>query len=158
MWLLVDFCQAQEPKPVLGLLAGNWAGTLTYLNYRDNKSRVTLETKAVSTIEADTIKMQFEYTEPSGKLIPSSDWLWLSPDGNSLCWDGESDAYKVSKLVRSDSSMTLIVQKVGVDNNKKATIRKTILVRGKTLTIAKQVRYQKTRKFVTRNTYSFIRQ
>jgi hypothetical protein len=131
---------------------------LKYLDYKDNKSFVTLPTKATSNIEDDTVKLQLAYDEPSGKVVTSSDWLWLSSDAKELAWDGEEDPYAVTQFNLSDTSLTLIVQKSGRDNNKNATIRKTILVRGKTLTIAKQVKYKQSRKFFLRNTYSFIRE
>ena len=151
-----SYCQ--ESKPGLALLAGNWTGTLRYLDSRNIRTHVALQTRAAGIIELDTVKLELEYTEPSGKIIASRDWLWLSSDAKSLEWGGERDAYEVSKFNCSDTSLTLVAQKRGHVNNKNAIIRKTILVRGNTLTIAKQVRYTKTKKFFTRNTYSFIKE
>ena len=50
----------------LSKLAGEWTGSLTYTDYSDDKSKVTLSTDLTIVDKNGKLKFRYVYTEPGG--------------------------------------------------------------------------------------------
>ena len=69
------------PAADLAFLAGRWQGTLTYLDYKDNKTHVTLQATLTCTRTDGGLRYRFEYVEPNGKTVAGDETVvTISPD------------------------------------------------------------------------------
>src|SRR6187399_952497 len=93
--------QAQNTAKIEGKqlkdLAGNWNGELTYLDYRDDKSKVTLKVRTTNVWANSKLTRNVVFTEPNGKEIKNDSVLTIADDSRSLLED--KDKWRVVKNI-----------------------------------------------------------
>lgn len=138
-------------------LAGNWRGELTYLDYRDDKSKVTLKVRTLNNWAKPNLTRDVVFTEPNGKEIKSNSVLKIGDDKRSLIEDKDSWRVVKNDYDRDKKQRTIVLETDGDDNNKKAVLRKTLIIGQKQYTITKEVRYEGGSEFFFRNEFRFMR-
>jgi hypothetical protein len=156
---LVSIAALQAPISLteanLTPLIGTWTGSLTYTNYKDNR-QVTLPTSCYITKDKKSgVRLAYVYTEPSGKNEEGLTVLKPSKTAGRVNYDdGE---WEVKELTGSATTLRLVIEGVGEDNDRKSTIREILVVTGDSLTHQKLVKYDGTAEFFQRNRYAFAR-
>ncbi len=130
-------------------LAGNWSGILTYTDYSNDKSKTSLPTKLEIVDLKDSLRFNYTYTEPSGKLVKNKGSLRYLKEEDQLIIDG--DTYYVNAVRRRGVRLTIIADREGTDNDKPAEIRKTITIGPSLLIIIKEVKYSGAKEYFIRN-------
>jgi hypothetical protein len=88
--------------------------------------------------------------------VQGNDKMQLAADGLSVTWDGIL-LHIVRKTRLANQELELVLEGRGLDDNKNCLIRKTVSLGEKQLTILKEVKYDGSEGFITRNTYAFQR-
>ncbi len=136
-------------------LQGNWGGQLTYTDYSDDKKQVTLPTTLAIVDMNDSIGLSFIYTEPTGKTVTEKSSMRIYEDGKNMSYEGKG--YDIDAVRRNGERLTIIIETEGTDNNKTADIRFTFIIGPAVFNIQKQVKYEGTEKYFTRNTLQFTK-
>ncbi|MBC7587699.1 MAG: hypothetical protein H7178_05000 [Chitinophagaceae bacterium] len=146
---------AQKIAPAdLKMLEGAWVGTLTYLDYKSNKTfTMPANTTFQQSKENPNIYLRsIGYsTEPHAN---QKDSMIISKDGTML------DDYKIiSNKKLKNGSIEIITEKNSVDgNDHKPAVLRHIYFIGKILFInRKEVKFAGTDKWIMRNEYRFTR-
>jgi hypothetical protein len=138
------------------LLAQNWRGTLTYLDYTSHKS-VVLNTGLQALMNrSDHFILRFDYEEPNHTHVFGTDTLTIVSGGTTLRWDGTDFAVKAKQWLPGQT-LRLVLEGTGQDDNHPVAIRKTLLLSAQRFTIRKQVRLTADTTLVQRNLYQFTR-
>ncbi|GAB3824254.1 DoxX family protein [Hymenobacter jeollabukensis] len=138
------------------LLRYDWQGTLTYLDYQSQRP-VTLVTRLNGMqAGAGELVLDYQYQEPEGGLVKGFERLRLRPDGHGLVWD-ELPMRLHQRTARPDSTLQLVLVGEGRDDNRPATIRRTVLIGARRCRIRKEVRFAGQTDFLQRNEYQFTR-
>ena len=155
--LLLFQPQSELKQENLNALVGKWDGTLTYTNYGDDETRVTLETRMEATFEwkKERIKFKLFYTEPNGEVKTGGQSLGLGKKSGTIFYNKTYEV--VESEVKAEEKWSITIQKEGKDNNRNSTIRHIIELNDDELTIRKMVRYEGTEIFFERNIHSFQR-
>jgi len=129
----------------LELVEGEYTGTMEYLNYSDEKSRVTLNMTASFTIKGNKIKVTNVYDEGNGRTETRK--------GRYLIKQNRIDGHTLAEKVIDGDAIKLIWYKEGKDGNqrKPATFRFTFESNGATLSIRKEVLFKGATAYFTRN-------
>lgn len=155
-FLLPAFSFAQKKeltyKDLKGL-TGNWAGQLVYTDYSDDKTQVTLPTKLEVVDMNDSVALNFTYMEPNGKTVMDKGSLRTYEEGKKLWYDGFE--FDILAVRRNGERLIVIAEREGPDNNKQADIRETFVIGPMVFYIKKEVKYEGTDKFFTRNGMQF---
>ena len=133
-------------------MQGNWIGVLEYTDYQDDKSKVQLKTTVSYALQFDKMVSQYTYTEPNGSLVYDKEQISLSKKGDMVNFGGEK--LKITK----NTEGVLVLEGMGEDNNKKATIRETIHYSKDSLSILKEIKYEGETVFLNRHEYRFQRE
>lgn len=129
-----------------------WAGTLTYLDYRTNKTVSIAANLVVSQSDGDKRSWVFEYQYPDEPKANSKETVVISQDGRVI--NGERVVERV-RLARD--RLRIVTEKSDPDNDKKALFRFTYLISANSFSTKKEVRYEGTEAFIERNQYSWRR-
>jgi hypothetical protein len=133
-------------------LEGEWEGELTSLDYKDNRTRVTIGASVEFRLRTTGVWFRFTYVEPNGKTTlgdPGS--IRISKDAKGIIED--NDEWRlVSKSVQ-DAKIEIVVERMGVEDRKPAMQTRTYLFDGTTLTIQTKVDREKDERTLIRNTY-----
>ncbi|NNF57336.1 MAG: hypothetical protein HKN04_03760 [Rhodothermaceae bacterium] len=144
-------------------LNGDWVGTLTYTNYQDDASRVTLPLTATASVardpslDTDGLRIVVSFTEPDGSS-GGTRTTFLTPlsDGSDVFgYDGER--WPLVQHLATDGLVQYVIERDDLDNNRLARIRHTITYQDGVLTDQKEVRYEGTDAFFERNLFRFTR-
>ena len=134
---------AQPPAGVtdneLKALVGNWAGSMVYTGYTDEKSQVTLATKLEIVDMKDSLVFNFTYTEPGGKQITEKKSLRIYENGNRLSFD--SAQFDIVVTRRRGPRLTIIAERTGVENFRSADFQEIINLGPGILNFTKGIRY-----------------
>ena len=141
-----------DPLAPYRLLVGDWAGELTYLDYADGASRVTLGVRTTIREDAGALVFSTVYTEPDGREVGGGD-ARLAPgtDPARLAFEG-ADWRVVSREATADG-LAIVIEREGDDNERPATIRLTLTATRGAWQVVKEVRYGGTDSFFERNRY-----
>ena len=131
-------------------LLGHWKGTLTYLNYADDKTNFTLETQLKSIVEGNEIKMSFSYIEPNGEIVEGHEKIEVSERKGKWYINKK---WKVLSFDTNENGWVLLLEIRGKDNNRKSTMQRKVTFATSSLRIEKQVRYDGTDRFFQRHIY-----
>ena len=126
---------------------GSWEGKLTYLDYSTGKPyTMSANIKISLTENKNGYIMGYEY--PNEPQANSKDTTYI--DNNYF---GKDKIVKFKKA--SDGGFTLVTEIVGKDgnDNKKAILRHTYLLKSSTFSIIKDVKFEGTDKWIKRNKY-----
>ncbi|MBF9237976.1 DoxX family protein [Hymenobacter sp. BT683] len=134
----------------------DWQGTLTYLNYTSQRT-VTLNTVLRGQMtRPDQLLLRFDYEEPNKTHVFGTDTLAFLADGAQVRWDG-IDYLVQSKEWLPSQTLRLVLEGQGQDDNRAATIRKTLTLSPHRFIVKKEVRFSPDSAFLQRNQYSFAR-
>ncbi|WP_324678019.1 DoxX family protein [Hymenobacter sp. GOD-10R] len=138
------------------LLQPGWQGTLTYRDYQ-NQQLVTLPTQLnVVGSTPQELTLNYTYLEPSGKTVKGIDHLRVQGAGSQLSWDGLVMQVQ-SKQQLPQRTLRLVLVGEEQDDNRPATIRRTVLLAERQYSVRKEVRFQGDTTFLLRNEYQFQR-
>lgn len=141
-----------DPLEPYRLLVGRWAGELTYTNYRDDATRVTLGVQTTVREEAGALVFATVYTEPDGREVGGGESrLEPGADPSRLRYDGEP--WRVLAREADPARLAVVLERDGEDNERPATIRLTLTAQGGSWQVVKDVRYQATESFFERHRY-----
>lgn len=136
-------------------LVGSWQGTLTYTDYSDDKRQVTLPTTIVITrAKRPGVRLAYTYVEPDGSREENITEMLAAKTPGRLAFDGE---WLIVEKAVTPSTLSLIVEGEGRDNNRRALMRESIRVTADSLIHTKLVRYDGTANFFQRNRYALAR-
>lgn len=141
----------------LQTLSGSWEGTLTYLDYQNDKSKVTLKVKSVNQWLAPNLSRDVIFTEPNGKEIKSAAVTTVANDGKNITEDKLTWAVIKNAFDKKKKERTVVYEARGEDNDKPADLRKTLVIRQDEYTVTKTVRYQNTAEYFVRNEFRFLK-
>ncbi|MCY7362009.1 MAG: hypothetical protein LH629_08090 [Ignavibacteria bacterium] len=144
------FINSEELKILTG---EKWKGTLTYLDYGKNKFvNIPSDITIVQSAEDSNIYF-FEYEYPDEPHANGIDTVVINDEGHKL-----NDELIIDKKNNdSNNYITLVTQKNGFDNDKKAVLKHTYVISEKKFVIAKFVKYDNENDFFKRNEYSYER-
>jgi hypothetical protein len=78
-----------QPVGDLGLLQGEWTGTLTYNDYSRPGRLVTLPTTLFAALASSTeLTLHYIYDDGPGKTVHGYERMRWQPDGNAIVWAG----------------------------------------------------------------------
>lgn len=139
-------------KDLQRLTRAQWAGTLTYSDYRTNK-KVSIRSHLTVTQSAeDKLSWVFEYQYPDEPEADGKETVTISKDGTII--RGET---VVERTNLAGDAVRIVAEKRGQDNEKNALFRFTYLLGPESFSIRKEVRYEGTAEFFERNQYSWKR-
>jgi hypothetical protein len=157
---ILNFClnsQAQIAFSDFKTLSGNWKGTLTYLDYGDNKTLVTLSMTRQFTQFVDSIIWKSRYDEGKGRFVESTGSLKIL-DKNSLEYD-EHILKLVSKQTdKTTNRASIITESISMDNGKTVSLREIFTFQDDTINIERQVKPEGKSDFFIRHTYRLVRE
>ncbi|UOR06518.1 hypothetical protein MUN82_05340 [Hymenobacter aerilatus] len=134
------------------LLHADWHGTLTYRDYR-NQQLVALATQLDATQTApQELLLRYTYREPDGRTVAGTDHLRVLADGTRIEWDGLL-MHLHHKQLLPDHTLQLVLVGEGQDDNRPATIRRTVLLTAQRYSVRKEVRFAKDTTFLLRHEY-----
>lgn len=134
---------------LVGLLVGQWDGTLQYLDYQDNTTRTTIRATLDVARAGEALRYQFSYVEPNGRAVAGDvTMVSLSAAGAAVRFNNEEWS------VDSSNATTLRLSRRGTDNNRPARLERTYTRAGQTLRIRTDVYYEGSNVAVTRNEYA----
>lgn len=136
------------------LMQGTWVGKLFYTDYGDDQSQVSLESKLTASVSDGSVKLNFDYVEPNGKIVSSNDKMKFI-DSKYFSYQGKREIVEQSK---ADNSWMIVTEGNGKDNNKSSKIRFEIKVSETELSIRKLVKYEGTTEFFQRNLHTFTKE
>ena len=150
--LSATFAFAQKKDATMRDLAGlpgTWTGQLTYTDYKDDKTQVSLATKLEIINSTDSLQFKYAYTEPNGKVVKDNGDMRIYNDGKQLSYDGHE--FDIMAVRRKGERLTIIGERDGTDNDKEAIIRETFIIGPGVFNIVKEVKYETAEKFLLRN-------
>ena len=149
----VSIKEAKIQRDDVQLLTGaQWAGTLTYLDYRSNKKVSIPANLTVKPNGDDKWSWVFEYQYPDEPHANSSEIIRLSKDGRSM-----NDEVVLERTSLPEGTVRFVTEKKGEDNNRSASIRYTYSLNAKSFSIRKEVRYDDEDQFFERNGFDWKR-
>lgn len=137
----------------LKVFEGDWEGNLTYLNYGDDETLVTLPVKLVASYGEKGLRFEYFYTEPGGAIEKRTGKFELR--GEKVFYNGRWEV--VSTEIDNKKNWTMELKSSGKDNNRKADFQKSIVVSQSKITVTKKVKYEGTDEFFMRNQHTFER-
>lgn len=133
-------------------LAGEWKGTLTYLDYTSNKSE-SIKANLYAELKNDSLfELNIYYTdEPSHN---AKDKYRIRENGTMI-----NDTKVIERSVQPNGVLKIVLQEKGDDGNdsKPATFHQVILISKNKFTLTKLVKFDGEAAFFQRNQYSFSR-
>ena len=143
--LALSFTSADD----LAWLAGQWSGTLTYLDYKDNKTRVTLKTTMECRKTPEGLRYRFDYVEPNGKAVAG--------DETSVTLDSARQRITVGRdewtVVGTPGAGRLTIELDGTDAGRAVRFSRTYTLSGDELRIETSARPTDGGTSLVRNTY-----
>jgi hypothetical protein len=126
---------------------GSWEGKLTYLDYSSGKPYTMLANIKIS-LTSDNMGYVMRYEYPDEPQANSKDTTFIigSFFGKDKIIEFKND---------SDVEFTMITEVDGNDgnDNKKAVLRHTYLLKSNTFSVIKEVKFEGTDKWIKRNEY-----
>jgi hypothetical protein len=147
---------AQDDLSAYEPLVGSWQGELEYLDYGDNQTLVTLPTWLVveRAESGKRLDVEFFYEEPDGREVGSRDQLYETPDGLYL---GDQWTIEERHADEASGTLRLVLSREGKDDGREASIRRVIVVEGRSLTMTTHVEFTDTGDGLQRNEYRFVK-
>lgn len=157
-FMLLTFClfesfgQEISKEDLIGI-DGNWSGSLTYTDYGDDKTKYTLQTNLTASVKEGSVKLQYAYKEPNGKVVTSTEKMKLG-EGDTFTYGGKLRVLEFSKNP-TEKSWRLVLEKTGKDNHQSVVIQQIIELSPEAFSITKMVKYDGTDSFFQRNKHTF---
>ncbi|TAF53194.1 MAG: hypothetical protein EAZ62_04865 [Sphingobacteriia bacterium] len=140
-------------KKEVELFCGSWTGSLTYLDYSSGKP-YTMPAKTQINFLSKGNGLQVKMIYPDEPKANGIDTILLDAQGQK--WDGDA---LVQKRVLADGNLEIITERQGRDgnDNKAATIRKTITIGPKVYVSRKDVKFIGTDQWIQRHEYRYAK-
>lgn len=140
----------------LALLAGRWEGTLEYLDYKDNNTRVKLATTLrVEPPAGGALRYRFGYVEPNGKKVDGDPvTLTLAEAGTVVRLGDESWRVDRRSIDETAGSFEIAITRDGEDDDKPAKLRRVFKRQKDVLTIRTEVTPEGAEVPTVRNEYT----
>lgn len=162
LFCTVGFSQKKATafQDFLKSLQGDWKGKLTYTDYRNDSTQVTMDVWLKSNMYNNYLVKEFYYREPDGKTKQKAKSIdTTSIDDKKSKWfeTGYKLPFKIKKYENKDDIQKMLIETIDTDNNKLSTIRITITSSLNAMTIKKEVKYNGTNHFFTRHTFYYTK-
>ncbi len=151
-------------------MQGDWKGKLTYTDYQDDSTQVTMDVWLKSSIIDNKLIKQFFYKEPDGdtkQKSKSQDTTYIIDKGYKLVESGYQSPFAIQTFTTQNGmrakseaparEQAVIMETIDDDNEKKSTIRVTITTSLNSMTIKKEVKYDNTNSFFVRHTFRYTK-
>jgi len=135
----------------LKVYEGEWNGTLTYLNYGDDKTLVDLPVRMVAAYKNGKLSFDYYYNEGDGRTEKRTGSFRVKED--KIYYNGKWDL-KDSEI-QDLNHWSLELTSTGKDNNRPASFRKTVEVSPEHIEVTKWVKYDGEEKYFMRNKHVF---
>lgn len=157
---------AQKSNPILTKsflesMNGNWVGKLTYTDYQDDKTQVTMDVWLQNSMEGEYLIKRFFFIEPDGKTkqeAKSKDTTYLLKGGKQLFESGYKHPWKIQSYVNTNDKQVLVIVTNDDDNDKPSLIKTTITITPTTFIVKKEIKYNGSKLFLTRHTFYYSKQ
>ncbi|OEK00500.1 hypothetical protein BFP97_02790 [Roseivirga sp. 4D4] len=137
----------------LKVYEGEWNGTLTYLNYGDDKTMVDLTVRMVAKFDNEKLKFEYFYNEGDGRVEKRKGMFEIKK--NKILYNG---SWKLDESEITDlDHWKLKMSSEGRDNNKKASFKQTVDVTPEKIVYIKMVKYEGESEYFMRNRHVFER-
>jgi hypothetical protein len=130
---------------------GSWEGKLTYLDYSSGKPYTMLANIKIG-LTADNMGYVMGYEYPKEPHANSKDTTFIV--GNYF---GKDKIVEFIKYSDAEYKMTTEVDGNDGNDNKKAVLRHTYLLKSNTFSVTKEVKFEGSDKWIKRNEYLFNR-
>lgn len=133
-------------------LKGDWKGQLTYLDYSSNKQETIKAALTVQQLGEGKIELNFDYPNEPG--YKSKEVYTIRQNGTYI-----GDMKVIERTALSDGGFRIVLEEKGKDGNehKPATFHHIIELKGNTVSLAKQVKFEGGGEYFERNRYTFSR-
>lgn len=137
-------------------LVGSWQGQLEYLDYGDDRTRVTLPTalEAAPAEDGSAILLKFSFEEPGGGMVTSEERLAPTSGGVFM---GAVWRVEEWSMEAEDEVYRVVLTREGEDNGRSASIRNSVVVERGELTMTTWVTYEDSPEPLQRNQYRLLR-
>jgi hypothetical protein len=152
--------KATVSNDFISAMQGDWKGKLTYTDYQNDSTQVTMDVWLKSSFEDAKLVKEFYYREPDGKTkqkAKSTDTTYIADNGEKLFETGYKNPFKIRTYENINETKKLIMETKDEDNNKASTIKTTITLTPSSMTIKKEVKYNGTSNFFVRHTFSYTK-
>lgn len=149
---------AQDSLEDFDFLLGDWEGELEYLDYKDDETLVRLPTtmRCEPSQTGRSLVLAYTYGEPDGRVVEGREALRPADREGELYFDGRWRVVEASFDPEGDRYQ-IVLSRDGMDSERPAVIRKTILLIGGELTITKAVLYGGESEYLQRNQHRLVR-
>lgn len=144
-----SFAQNTVTTDELKILVGEWKGNLTYIDYTTNKP---FSMPANLSVKQNKNQLILFNTYPKEPKANGKDKIKLSKDGSKI-----NGVEIKSKEILDNGDIQVTTEKVGKDNNLKATIRQTYILGKNRFIIRKEVKFEDSQEWLKRNEYNYTR-
>ena len=136
----------------LTALKGEWKGQLSYLDYSSSKQETIKASLTVKELSDGKVELNFNYpNEPSYK---SKEVYSIRQNGTYI-----SDMKVIERSALADGGFRIVLEEKGKDGNQNlpATFHHIIELKGNSISLAKQVKFDGGGEFFERNRYTLSR-
>ena len=137
------------PDDLAVLVGDDWEGTLTYLDYSDNATEVTLPAELAVAQNGATFELYFSY--PDEPQANGRAEVTISEDGRQL------NTETLTRSTREDETLHLVAEAACGDNGQPATCEYEYSIAPTAFSITNRVTPESGGETIVRNTYSFTR-
>lgn len=140
------------PKNDLKQYTGSWSGTLTYLDYSSQRTITIKATVEVKQEASDSNNIMLAYDYPNEPGHEEKEIIEIR--GNQFFIEGQQ---VIMEKDSGGNSLQFVVEKEGMDNNRRATVRRTFYFSRNAFSIKKEVRHDGAQIFFVRHEYKMLR-
>lgn len=142
MVFVTGYGQSFEDKlQVVKLLEGEWSGTLSYLNFQDDKTRGTVDLDIIGTKTDNAVELKYTYFNNGQVVREGKDKVVADNNENKFDFNDSWDIESFEKL--DDEGFEIVLITKGKDNGKRAYMKKIITISKSKLSIRRDIKYLK---------------
>jgi hypothetical protein len=122
----------------LKALVGNWTGTSVNTVFINGQNQVTLATTLEVVDMKDSLQLNFLYTQPDGKQISETNYLYVYNNSSKLSFD--SAQFDIAEIRRRGVRLTIYAEREGYEDYKPVDFQDILLIGPGILNITKGIR------------------
>ena len=135
----------------LNIIIGDWAGNITYLDYRTNKPFTMPANLAVKPGKSSDILLLYN-TYPDEPKANNTDKVKISKNGTYL-----NKAMVTSREVLPNGLIIIQTENTGKDDNRQAVIKYTYTLGQNQFIIRKEVQFEDSKDWIKRSEFNYVR-
>ena len=157
--LVLTTAQSQTPAPAplsanaLDFLVGNWQGSLTYLDQRDNKSRNTIKATLDVVRVGEELRYQLSSVDANGAPIPGQSSVVSVGPADTVRFGKEEWRVVSTRRSAGRGSTEMRLARTGTDSDKSARIERIYTRDGSTLRVRTEILPEALGPRIIRNEY-----